>query len=267
MSYFKYLPPERIDVLENCSLRFTPFAELNDPFEAAPRATPPSAEHLSADFRERLHREAKVSHPHLSDQEIAPLVEKYHALKFPKFLAEIQKEEHWDAFPEQMQSKTSAEWGVLCLSEVDDNILMWSHYCAGHAGFAIGYDRRHHQFQGARPVIYKNRRPILRAKETTPDDEWYRTKSRDWVYEQEIRQFMELTKCDATKERPNQTPIRLLRIDPFSITSVTIGWRASQDLRMKISQILATGRYPNARFRIARPDRYEFKMAISDFQH
>ena len=33
---FKYLPAERIDVLENLKIRFSPLGSLNDPFEAQP---------------------------------------------------------------------------------------------------------------------------------------------------------------------------------------------------------------------------------------
>src|SRR5437667_11515658 len=33
-----------------------------------------------------------------------------------------------------------AKWGVLCLSRRRDDILMWSHYCASHTGFVLGFD-------------------------------------------------------------------------------------------------------------------------------
>ena len=32
------------------------------------------------------------------------------------------------------------ETGVLCLSEVPDNMLMWSHYADHHRGFCVEYD-------------------------------------------------------------------------------------------------------------------------------
>ena len=33
---YKYLPPERIDVLKNLKIRFSPLGSLNVPFEALP---------------------------------------------------------------------------------------------------------------------------------------------------------------------------------------------------------------------------------------
>ncbi len=36
MKIFKYLIPERIDVIENMSIRFTQAKYLNDPFESLP---------------------------------------------------------------------------------------------------------------------------------------------------------------------------------------------------------------------------------------
>ena len=36
MSYYKYLPPQRVDILENLKIRFTQVSALNDPFEGLP---------------------------------------------------------------------------------------------------------------------------------------------------------------------------------------------------------------------------------------
>ena len=33
MILYKYLPPERIDVIQNCKIRFTQYGDFNDPFE------------------------------------------------------------------------------------------------------------------------------------------------------------------------------------------------------------------------------------------
>jgi hypothetical protein len=38
MSLFKYVPPERVDILANLKIRFTPGDEFNDPFEITPSA-------------------------------------------------------------------------------------------------------------------------------------------------------------------------------------------------------------------------------------
>ena len=38
------------------------------------------------------------------------------------------------------------ELGVVCLSEINNNILMWSHYAQGHAGFCIEFERTQENF-------------------------------------------------------------------------------------------------------------------------
>jgi hypothetical protein len=264
--YFKYLEPDRCDVLENGSLRFTPFAELNDPFEAAPCATPPSEEHLRADFRERLRVDARNQSPTATDEEIEQVIAQRHEANFPRYLKEIKNEHHWDAFPERMQKKVSEEWGTLCLSKVEDNLLMWSHYCKGHTGFVVGFDRSHYQFRDARSVHYHKLRPTLKLQEPKPHGEdWYLTKSPDWTYEDEVRLFMKLTDCNVIRERPNSTPVHLLIFDPKSVLSITVGWRAPSDLKATLTRLVHTSRYPNARLRIARPHRHEHKMAIENF--
>ena len=39
---YKYLPPERIDVLENLKIRFSPLKSLNDPYESRPLLSVPN---------------------------------------------------------------------------------------------------------------------------------------------------------------------------------------------------------------------------------
>jgi hypothetical protein len=37
--------------------------------------------------------------------------------------------------------KAIKELGVVCLSEINNDILMWSHYADGHTGFCIEFER------------------------------------------------------------------------------------------------------------------------------
>ena len=49
---------------------------------------------------------------------------------------------------------------IACFSEVNDSILMWSHYADNHSGFCIEYDTRKSSLfkELALPVIYKQER-------------------------------------------------------------------------------------------------------------
>ena len=38
------------------------------------------------------------------------------------------------------------DWVVLCFSEINDDILMWSHYSDGHRGFCLKFDTSYPPF-------------------------------------------------------------------------------------------------------------------------
>jgi len=83
------------------------------------------------------------------------------------------------------------DFGVLCLSEVNDDILMWSHYADSHQGICIGFraSPTDYYFRRALPVNYADEYPNI----TLFDDNDKRmeatllTKSNHWKYEKEWR--------------------------------------------------------------------------------
>ena len=89
---------------------------------------------------------------------------------------------------------------VFCMSEVNDSVLMWTHYSANHSGICIEYDveKMHQEFQRAiLPVIYSKHRydsteTIIRIvckqeynKNTIINPLFY--KASQWSYEKEWR--------------------------------------------------------------------------------
>ena len=81
--------------------------------------------------------------------------------------------------------------GVLCLSEVQDNLLMWAHYADSHRGVCLQF--KGEQFLGtAQPILYQRIRPtvnpIVHSHEEMLDRSLL-TKSDDWSYEREWRAF------------------------------------------------------------------------------
>ena len=123
---------------------------------------------------------------------------------------EISEWEHerW----ERLENKLRHETGVLCLSEIGDDILMWSHYADGHRGlclvFEIQQDKEEHIhfFARAFKVRYQKTFPSfnwylrddqmqVKATPLTKADHWEEeqikatvlTKADHWQYEQERR--------------------------------------------------------------------------------
>lgn len=99
---------------------------------------------------------------------------------------------------------------LACFSEVNDSLLMWSHYTSGHRGYVFEYEFDEDAVLEHRPALvplkvkYTEERPVLRgvellefaarsaigADEEISDrvlDALSLTKSSDWSYEQEWR--------------------------------------------------------------------------------
>lgn len=93
-------------------------------------------------------------------------------------------------FAAAYDSLVTAQVGVLCLSEVHDDILMWSHYADCHRGICLVYETNCEFFANAFPVRYKHERPridpITQTTEQMLDNAIF-TKSIAWAYEKEWR--------------------------------------------------------------------------------
>lgn len=61
----------------------------------------------------------------------------------------------------QHTKKITEQIGVLCLSEVKDDILMWSHYADSHRGICLEFDGYFEFFARAQKVKYPSARPII----------------------------------------------------------------------------------------------------------
>ena len=120
--------------------------------------------------------------------------------------------------------------GVLSLSEINNNILMWSHYSSSHTGFCIEFERTNSNELGSKfcmPVNYSEH-PL----EFTPLDlenknkivKIMTTKSTHWSYELEWRMI--------AKNGDQIYPL------PSNITGVVFGFRMDIRERRKIVEIL-----------------------------
>ena len=95
----------------------------------------------------------------------------------------------------QSQNRSSTRslisiFGVLCLSERWDSILMWGHYAYSHEGFVIGLDTKHpffnqrrsptDEFGFLRRVRYQTSRPVVSLM-SSGALEWFETKADVWA--------------------------------------------------------------------------------------
>ena len=170
---YKYLTPERIDVVVGEKIRFTQPNLLNDPFEVTPvfRGIY-SQKELKGELDsqiEKMFEEEFSKYPALKNDpsalKMAVLIasDKVSLVK-GDFIELMQNLEPKIA---QMFLKMHDKISILSLTEDKNNLLMWSHYANEHRGFVIGFNSAHEfinrkvhdgdEFRHPRRVFYTNK--------------------------------------------------------------------------------------------------------------
>lgn len=177
MSLYKYLPPDRIDILRDRRIRFTQHMALNDPFEMKPffellaedtimkqmlcfggESTWEAGFDLSYSMIAMVFDEMKKYFPDESSRkeidEIRNGLPSYEALReqakqerpaFLDNLVELAKQR----MPELRNvifTRFNQTIGILSLTQKSDDICMWAHYAQNNKGFVIEFDERHEFF-------------------------------------------------------------------------------------------------------------------------
>jgi Protein of unknown function (DUF2971) len=127
------------------------------------------------------------------------------------------------------------EMAVICFSETNDDILMWTHYAQGHTGFCIEFDRTTNNELGdydkCVPVIYGEDNQVLSFTSSQIEKEYTFTKiatskSKHWEFENEWRLIIR-------REFANKyIPL------PAQITSIIFGCEMLLENRRTIANIL-----------------------------
>jgi Protein of unknown function (DUF2971). len=165
---YKYCDGRGIDILRNLRLRVTPFVRFNDPFEITPR--------MRQDFPIQEARAALTNPQNLRDLYESGVrigllncsFEEYKAFTIASrddLAAKIVEDYPTDAkqFREEHMPTMSREFGLICLSAVPNNILMWAHYTDGHRGLVVGFDTSNEFFRvpPIHEVNYSSERVLL----------------------------------------------------------------------------------------------------------
>jgi len=127
------------------------------------------------------------------------------------------------------------EFGVICLSEINDDILMWSHYTDGHTGFCIEFERSENNDLGnwdyCLPVTYDAVEiPCFDSKsikEKASVAKIVSSKAPNWSYEKEWRLIVDHEYADALISLPGK------------ITTVIFGCKMDTTRRRTIANILS----------------------------
>jgi hypothetical protein len=165
---YKYCDVRGLDIFRNLRVKFTPPNQFNDPFECAAR--------MEKKLSRRRALEAIAS-----EGLLRKATEEMHQLGLPVALNDARRvltanrkklvslavrnyPDNATEFRRQLLDMVSGVLGLLCLSSVDDDILMWSHYSHRHTGFVVGLDATHSFFSSKQDLVevdYNNRRVLM----------------------------------------------------------------------------------------------------------
>ena len=209
---YKYVDIAGLKRILHGSIRFTQPSAFNDPFELLPEVVVPNdatARQLSFSFDVRAQRRQPP----------------------PGALAGVPDGcQASDAMSRDIVQQLNGLIGILCLSRINDSLLMWSHYADQYAGAVVEFDGTHEFFDGQVDVEYLPLRPMrdvsayVSSPEPIPVAELC-AKSEQWKYEQEIRVIRSLADCEKGGEGPRGFPVYTQQLPPECIKSVTVGER------------------------------------------
>jgi hypothetical protein len=227
MILYKYLSPDRRDVIENLSIRFTQPVYLNDPYETNPVIT--GSEMTDEQWAKIADFEARKNGINIKD--------------FEHLKNKDARDNQFPAALQLMKTFFHHSVGILSLSETHDNTLMWAHYCQNHTGFVIGFKTgnsflsptgKQYAVNTLSKVIYTDTRPVNTLEKTTMKDLYF-TKSNHWSYESEWRI---LKNRQDTSEKSQTGEIFLYRFPADIIDSVYFGGACDPALEKNILEQL-----------------------------
>ena len=246
---YKYLHPDRVDILETGYIMLARARSFNDPFELNP--------HFDTLQEFTLPIPVGATPAQL------------------EWIANEQKRINNALMPQSQKEKTidgkAPTIVILSLSESRDNLLMWAHYAAGHTGFLIGFDSDEEilkiwsSHRILEKVKYRKMRPSKPTWEEITNDELLLNKSHEWKYEREWRIVDSLYSADGETDRDRRTHWPFL-LNPKAVKQVIVGCR-SGNLHEKIAEALAKPQYEHVGVLRALTHPKEYRLEFHPLWH
>ncbi|ROM60417.1 DUF2971 domain-containing protein [Pseudomonas rhodesiae] len=244
MRLFKYFGPDRLSILQSRLIRFSQPSAFNDPFEFLPYIDAiDTPENITAQFQQTMNRDFSEEYDALDALTKSQITKEHFRTYMQSFFlaAENNSGGLFNQLALYAQGKinevSSQHFGVLCLSERHDDLLMWAHYADCHKGFVIEFDsdspffhqRRSEKddLRYLRPVVYSKERPAITLTDTDMS-ELFLTKSEHWEYEKEWRMVVGL--ADADKIIPDVGgDICLYEFPAEAVKAIFVGSKMQED--------------------------------------
>lgn len=199
---------------------------FNDPFDCKPRIVKHKSEFKRNNFYKSI---VKQKFPHATKEQIKKEIKKN-----PQF-RRIKTQEYLENF----FYKFLKGFGLYCLSEVPDDILMWSHYSASHKGICLQFkaDVERTLFWEAFKVTYQEEYPTVNIMNIGDIDQFsnlFTTKSDHWKYEQERRIL----------KAPEEGGAQIYSFQPELLTGIILGAKISDRNEKIINDWISKNKTP-----------------------
>ena len=179
---YKYMPewPYALNTLTTRYFYFSHKSDFNDPFEGK-------------FFDDGQYSKENIRHYFRNSCHVPE--------DFMISLEKILSTENWEQILKdrlkQEKELVEQEYGILCLSQIKNDILMWSHYANSHKGVVIEIDSKillqsitsSRSGGSIKPVKYEKDYPKVQFFKNPAGvaDKWFLTKYIKWEYEKEWR--------------------------------------------------------------------------------
>ena len=146
------------------------------------------------------------------------------------------------------------QYGITSFSEINNDILMWSHYANGHTGICLEFDWKKDEkiFQGKK-VQYVDKLPVFDFSKNEKVDyhEVFFSKMNNWFYEQEIRSVFKIEY------------LRTISFNPKALSGIIFGEKISYENRKTLMKIIKIHPdYENVIFYSSKTNLIKNKMEI-----
>lgn len=264
MTIFKYIRPERIDVIENLEIRFTQPDALNDPFELRPHfdslvaeadvlanlpQTPVDLRPMVAEAYSMLSEEQRAMLPlDAATQWIEAFMATDDAREANaqglRIFLQLMRD---GAAPirETIYRTFNDNVGILSFSEIPDHELMWSHYADTHKGLVLCFDEGHSffnrrrsendEFYFVRKVHYSDGPATSLAD--IDGDALLVTKGTKWSYEREWRMLVPLREAKRSLTFGGDK-VYLFAFPPEALKAIILGAHATATLEVSVRNLV-----------------------------
>lgn len=276
MVLYKYLPPARIDVIQNCIIRFTQYGDFNDPFELNPNIDKLAEEN---EIRKIVDRDFEkiIEEEYSKNPIISAFISKESFIQLAKNKEEFVKNAVVGIeplivklLPGMLQKTANSLLGALSLSEICNHELMWSHYAEDHRGYVIGFDSTapffnqkktpDDELRHLRKIGYRDTPPVINLMNTNGAELFF-IKSLKWEYEAEWRMLIPLSDSKIMIEK-QPYPIHLFGFPPESVKEVVFGTRISREDKKAIQSIMSDRKLSHIKLYQANLDNTSYKIVI-----